>query len=198
MTVKKQTSNAKGILLLAFLLFAVVLGALVFKKYDTASRKVEPVPKAGPVGSAVVTLFFGSLDGESLVREGREVDVEEGVEAGIESVVEELISGPIGPLAPTLPANVRILGVRVDGEVAQIDFGPELREVPPGSSSEMVAVYSIVDTVTLNFPAIKAVRFLVEGVAVKELKGHLDLSTPISSDLTLEKKEEPPVAPDSK
>ena len=195
---KKRTSKAKGILLISFLLFAVVLGALVFRKYETATRPVEPPPGAAPAGSAVVTLFFGSPDGQGLAREGREVVIEDGVEQGVESVVEELVSGPLGSLAPTLPANARILGVQVTGEVARIDFGHEFREgIPEGSSAEMAAVYSIVDTVALNFPAIKAVQFLIEGAPVGEL-GHLDLSTPLQPDFSLEKREAPQAAPGQK
>jgi spore germination protein GerM len=187
--VKRRTNNAKGILLIAFLIFAVVLGALVFRKYETASRKIEPAPKAAPVGSVVVTLFFSSPGGDGLVREGREVEIEEGLEESIESVVDELIRGPLGSLAPTLPTNLRVLGVQVKGEVAQIDFGRELQDgIPEGSSAEMAAVYSIVDTVNTNFPKIKAVQFLVEGAAVDDLKGHLDLSTPLQPDYSLEKK----------
>ncbi len=194
---KKRTSGAKGILLIAFLLFAVVLGALIFKKYETAARKVEPPPAAQPVGTFVSTLFFATPDGQSLVREGREVEIAEGVEEGVESVVDELIGGPVGDLAPTLPANARVLGVRVKGEVAQIDFGHELVEgVPAGSAAEMAAVYSIVDTVTTNFPQVKAVQFLVDGAAVQSLKGHLDLTGPLAADFSMEKKT--PTAPEAK
>ena len=88
--------------------------------------------------------------------------------------------------------------MRVKGETAQIDFGRELKEtLPAGSSAELAAVYSVVDTVTANFPQIKSVQFLIEGAPVDELKGHLDLRSPLPPDYSLEKKE-PPVAPDSK
>ena len=192
---KERTNSAKGILLIAFLLFAVVLGTLIFRKYDTATRTVMPPPKAAPVGTFVSTLFFASTDGQGLVREGREVEISEGVEEGVESVVDELISGPLGSLAPTVPANARVLGVQVNGEVARIDFGRELLDgVPSGSSAEMAAVYSIVDTVTTNFPQIKSVQFLIEGAAVESLKGHLDLSSPLPPDYSLEKKQPQPAA----
>jgi spore germination protein GerM len=181
---KKKPSNAKGILLLAFVVFAVVVGALVFRKYQTATRKVEAPPQAAPAGTVVVTLLFSSADGDKLAKEGREVEIEETVEDGIESVVDELIRGPLGSLAPTLPGAAKVLGVHVKGEVAQIDFGPELFEgIPEGSSAEMVAAYSIVDTVTTNFPQIKAVQFLVQGVAPDSFKGgHLDLRVPLMPD----------------
>lgn len=187
---KKKTTRAKGILLIAFLLFAVVVGALVFRKYQTATRRVEPPPQAAPAGTVVVTLFFASEDGAGLVREGREVEIEESLEDRVESVVDELIRGPLGSNAPTLPPNAKVLGVRLKGDLAEIDFGPELLAgIPQGSSAEMVAVYSIVDTVTVNFPQIKQVRFLVAGAIPETLEGHLDLRTPLPPDFALEKKE---------
>ena len=195
--VKKRTDNAKGIVLIAFLVFAVIVGALVFKKYDTATRVVEPPRESVPIaGTTVVTLFFAAQEGEGLVREGREVEVAELVEERVGNVVVELIRGPLGNLSATLPPNVRVLGVRLDGEAAQIDFGRELVEsLPGGSAAEMTAVYSVVNTVVANFPEIKAVQFLIEGAPVEELKGHLDLSVPLLPDFTLEKQEAAPAEP---
>lgn len=185
---KKRTNNAKGILLIAFFLFAVVLGALIFRKYSTALHRVEPPPRAAQVGTFVGTLFFAAPGGEGLVREGRELETSEGIEDGIELLVDELISGPVGDLGPTLPANARVLGVRVNGTLAQIDFGHELPEgLPAGSSAEMAAVYSVVDTVCTNYAQIKMVQILVEGAAVENLKGHLDLKNPLAPDYSLEK-----------
>jgi len=190
--VKKKSSNAKGILLLAFVLFAVVVGALVFRKYETATRKVEQPLQVAPAGTVVVTLFFASPEGDRLVREGREVDIEESVEESIESVVDELIRGPLGSQAPTLPPNAKVLGVHLKGDLAELDFGPELLQgIPEGSSAEMVAAYSIVDTVVTNFPQVKSVQFLVDGVAPQTLSGHLDLRTPLVPDFDLEQKSEP-------
>jgi len=192
---KKRANRAKGILLLAFLVFAVVVGALVFRKYDTASRVVDPAvksePAVTPAATAVMTLFFAAQDGSGLVREGREVELGERVEESIAGVVAELASGPVGSHSPTLPQNTRVLGVRLQGEVAVVDFGAEFKEgIPSGSSAEMAAVYSVVDTVAANFPQVKGVQFLIEGAPLSEL-GHLDLSGPLAPDYTLEKKQAP-------
>jgi len=102
-------------------------------------------------------------------------------------VVDELIGGPLGEFGPTLPPNTRILGVQLKGDLVQLDFGPELQEgLPEGSSAEMTAVYSIVDTVVTNFPQVKKVQILVNGAAPESLKGHLDLRAPLAADYTLE------------
>ena len=52
----------------------------------------------------------------------------------------------------------------------------------------MTAVYSIVNTVAVNFPRIKRVRLLLGGKEVATLKGHLDLREPLVPDFDLEKK----------
>lgn len=187
---KRRKNKAKGLLLISFLLFAVVLGALIFRKYHTATGPAAPPPTTAQQGTTVVTLFFGSPDGRGLIREGREVEIEEGLEESIESVIDELVSGPIGSSAPTLPANTRVLGVKVTGNLAQIDFGAELKDgTPSGSAAESAAVYSIVDTVASNFPQVKTVQILVEGAPVETLQGHLDLKEPLPPDYSLEEKQ---------
>jgi spore germination protein GerM len=137
----------------------------------------------------LVTLFFASPDGTGLVREAREIDACADPAACAEEVLEELINGPVGDVAPTLPPVATFHSVRLEGETAIVDCGKELAEgFPAGSSAQMVAVYSVVDSLAFNFPVIKNVRFLLEGESVKTL-GQLDMSAPLSPDFSLEKKQ---------
>ncbi|GFO56748.1 sporulation protein [Geomonas sp. Red276] len=177
---KKRTSKAKGILLISFLLFAVVIGGLLARKYQATTHTAPPAAaQEEPAGSVVATLFFASPDGKSLVREGREIEIEEGVEDGIESVVDELISGPLGGLSATLPSNVRVIGVKLNGPVAQVDFTGELKEFMAQPGQAVPTVYSIVDSVTANFPQVKAVQILVDGAPLDAV-GKLDLKGPVA------------------
>lgn len=188
---KKRSRSAKGAVVAAFCILAVVVGILVYKKYQTAvtGSAVAPPQQQQPAGTRLVSLYFGAADGDGLVREGREVEAEDAVEDYIGSVVEDLISGPLGRNAPTLPENTRVLGVHLNGSIAEIDFSRELQEgLPSGSSAEAAAVYSVVDTVSANFPQVKGVQFLIEGQKAESLKGHLDLRSPIVPDFSLEKK----------
>jgi hypothetical protein len=92
-------------------------------------------------------------------------------------------------LAPTLPAAISIHGVRINGDVALLDLGDELAKgLPGGSNSEMMAVYSIVNTIALNFPLIKMVKLTLNGRDVETLSGHLDLRKPLPPDFALERK----------
>jgi hypothetical protein len=55
-----------------------------------------------------------------------------------------------------------------------------------GSSAEMLAVYSIVNTVVVNFPVIQKVKLNVQGTSDVVLK-HLDITEPLVPDFSLEK-----------
>jgi hypothetical protein len=179
----------KWILFVAFLIAASVLGALMMQKYF--GREHVPVAPARPeaTGTMRVSLFFASPDGNGLVREASEIDsCGNDLADCIQEAIEKLVGGPLGDLAPTLPAATIVNDVQVRDDTAYLDFGGGLADgLPGGSSAEMTAVYSIVDTVSFNFPRIKKVKFLLDGHAVETLKGHIDLRTPLVPDFSLEK-----------
>lgn len=187
---KKASSSHRGggILLVAFVVIAIILGVLVLKKIETSQQKPQSPPQSIQSGTKVVALFFAAQDGSGLIREGREIESDDDLEMAIEDVVVELVSGPVGDNAPTLPSGTRIIGVHVLNDTAEIDFGKELSDgLPSGSSAEMLAVYSIVDSIVVNYPQIRKVKFLIEGATVATMKGHLDISKPVEADMTLEK-----------
>lgn len=177
------------VLFLAFLGAAVVLGALMLRQYHERASLPAPSSQPREEGMVTVSLFFASPDGDGLVREGSEIDpCDNDLSACIREMVEKLANGPLGDLAPTLPTTTVIHNVRVQGDTAYLDFGREFVDgLPEGSSAEMTAVYSITDTIAFNFPAIKKVKFLLDGHDMESLKGHLDLRNPIQPDFSLEK-----------
>ena len=44
----------------------------------------------------------------------------------------------------------------------------------------MLTVYTIVDALTANLPAITSVQLLVDGKQIETLAGHVDLSRPLA------------------
>lgn len=97
-----------------------------------------------------------------------------------------LAGGPrSGGLAPVIPPGARPLLVRVDNGLAVADFSREIVERHwGGSSGELMTVYGIVNTLA-DFPGVRQVRILVEGKPVETLAGHVDLSQPLTPDLSL-------------
>jgi hypothetical protein len=49
----------------------------------------------------------------------------------------------------------------------------------------MHTVYSVVNSVVANFPAVRRVQILVEDRMVASLGGHVDLARPLTADMTL-------------
>lgn len=173
-------------LLIPFLVITLFFGITVWEKYR-ASRKLPIAPPVTqpPAGKRTAVLFFVA-DGTRLAREARELDPCDGVDVCLKDVLEELVNGPVGEFDEPLPDGTVINSVRVAGDRADIDLNSSFAAaLPSGSSAEMLAVYSIVDTVATNFPQIARVKLNIEGDD-KALLGQLDLSEPLTPDYTLE------------
>jgi len=137
----------------------------------------------------IVTLYFSGEEGEYLAGEKREILNKGSAQEEAKEVIDELIKGPKGKLIRTLPPRARLLALRIDEEgVAKVNFDRALsRDHPGGSSAEIMTVYSIVNSLTLNFPQIKRVQILIEGRR-ESITGHLVLDRPISSKTDLIKR----------
>jgi len=133
-----------------------------------------------------VRLYFESPEAGALVPEERSVPLAGDLARQLQAVMEELVHGSTTGLRPTLPPATKVLEVFVSARgVAYLDFSPEARQaVAGGSKSELLVVYSIVNSVTANFPAVKKVQILVEDKPVRTLAGHVDLSRPLGPDMT--------------
>ena len=93
--------------------------------------------------------------------------------------MKELVKGSANAAVPRVfPADsvVRATFLLPDG-TAFVDLGgPTLTQGwGTGSHEELMAVYSIVSTVTTNFPEAKRVRILVNGESAETLAGHVSL-----------------------
>jgi spore germination protein GerM len=134
-----------------------------------------------------VKLFYEAADRRGLVIEDRTVPFSSDLTRQIRVVVEELIRGSqAGLLAPFSPGT-RVLDVFVTARgVAYVDLSKEVLENRVGGAeSELLSVYSVVNSVTANFPAVRRVQILVEDRPAVTLAGHVDLSRPLTADMTL-------------
>lgn len=173
-------------LLIPFVIVALVFGFTIWQKYRS-SRELPAQPQVQQsVGKRTAVLFFVE-DGTRLVREARELERCDGeAETCIKELLQELLNGPLGGFDKSLPEGTVINTVRINGELADIDLNQTFADsMPSGSSAEMMAVYSIVNTVAANFQQITKVKLTIEGDD-KSLLSHLDLSDPLVPDYTLE------------
>jgi germination protein M len=64
-----------------------------------------------------------------------------------------------------------------------LDFSRELQTLHTGGTTgEILTVYSIVNTLTMNFKEVERVQILIDGDEVETLVGHLDLEQPFTRD----------------
>jgi hypothetical protein len=134
-----------------------------------------------------VKLFFEAVDRPGLVIEERAVVYSNDLSRQLAIVLQELIRGSDTGLANPLAPATRVLDVfATSGGYAYADFSSDVRPVGgTGSQAELDAVYAIVNTLTVNFPAVTRVQILVADRPVDTLAGHMDLSRPLPPDMTL-------------
>ena len=120
--------------------------------------------------------------------ERRDVPLPENPAGAVPLVVRELLKGSANAAVPRLfPADVVLRGAYLlpDG-TAFVDLGgPTLTKGwETGRHQELMAVYSLVQTMVANFPEARRVRILVNGAPAETLGGHVALSrslTPLPS-----------------
>jgi spore germination protein GerM len=142
-------------------------------------------PGAAPV-RRVVALYFMSDDDDRLHPEEREIVAGPPAEEAA-AIVNELLAGPRSGLIAAIPAETKLNQLFITKEgTAYVDLSKDIQErILPGSSSEICAVYSIVDTLTQNIKAVKNVFILVDGQERDTLAGHVNLELPLAPDPSL-------------
>jgi spore germination protein GerM len=128
-----------------------------------------------------VLLYFSDSEGEFLIGEKRGILKKNEVKEEAKETIFELLKGPKGKLTPTLPPRTKLLTLQInDVGVVKVNFNSVLsKDHPGGSTAEMMTVYSIVNSLALNFPQIKRVQILIEGKPIESIAGHLSLKQPI-------------------
>ncbi len=166
-----------------FLLVLIVIGLIVFFHQQIYDSIKPLLSRRGiPIGKREVLLYFSDREGEYLIGERRAILKKNALGEEAKETVVELIKGPEGKLLRTLPPRTKLLGLQIsDAGLAKVNFNQALsKDHPGGSSAEMMTVYSIVNSLSLNFPQIKRVQILIDGKPIETITGHLSLSLPLS------------------
>jgi hypothetical protein len=171
--------------LVPFVVVMLFFSIMIWQKYRTSHETPDtPVP-AQTEGMRTVTLFFAA-DGTQLAREFRGIDPCDEDSSCLKAILDELLNGPVGEYETTIPEGTAVEAVRLEGSLAVVDFNSSFSEqLLSGSSAEMLAVYSVVNTVTSNFPYIQKVKINIGGNTAVRLP-HLDLSEPLTPEYSLE------------
>jgi spore germination protein GerM len=149
----------------------------------TAAAGTAATAPSAPVRKITATLFYMSDDGMALVPAQREVPFSETVPEQARAIVEAQLA--TGPQLSAIPPGVTLRDVFVtERGDAFVNLSAEITTRHPGGSLlEVFTVYTIVNALTVNLPAITRVQILVEGKEVDTLAGHVDLRHPLAKSL---------------
>lgn len=134
---------------------------------------------ANKVAVRMVRLYYES-PAMLLAAETRNVPLPESSAAALPVVVRELLKGPVTPAALRLYPEDTVMRATylLPGGTVIVDLGGTTltQGWGTGSHQELMAVYSLVQTVTANFPEAKSVRVLVNGTPAETLGGHVSVT----------------------
>ncbi len=125
-----------------------------------------------------VTLFLPASDQGVLIQQPHRLTLANGDTDRIRQIFLALIevSGQTPQSGVPAGAELRSVFLAPDG-TAYLDMaGGSLPSFTPGIGTETQAIYSIVDSIAVNVPAVKRVKFLIQGQEVDTLDGHVDLT----------------------
>ena len=134
----------------------------------------------------LITLYFPSPDQERLVAERRSLTLAANDSDRIRQILLALIEGSTQEAgrALTPSAEVRAVFLTSEGTVYLDLSTASLAGLLPGIGSETLALYSIVNSLAANVPAVKKVKILVQGQEVETLDGHADLTREFTPDMS--------------
>ncbi|HEV3141416.1 MAG TPA: GerMN domain-containing protein [Vicinamibacterales bacterium] len=143
---------------------------------------------ASPSGRTIkARLFYVAGDGAHLTSIERDVAYGDGALDQAREIVAAQIAAVPEPLVSAVPegTTLRALFITDRGD-AYVDLsGAIVSGHPGGVTEEMLTVYSIVNALTANLPAVSAVQILIDGKEVETLAGHLDLRRPLEKNTGL-------------
>ena len=166
---------------IAWLLFA---GLPRWYGGPTARSAVASAPL--PPGRKIkARLFYIAEDGTKLATVERDVAYGEGTVEQAREIINAQIAPAVEPVVSAVPPGTRLraLFVTAQGE-AYVDLSGDVSRAHPGGTlNELLTIYTLVDALTVNLPAVSSVQILIDGKEVDTLAGHVDLRRPLMKNL---------------
>jgi spore germination protein GerM len=156
----------------------------------SASPAATPAPPAAPAVAArkiKARLFYVSTDGAALTGVDREVAYADGASAQAQEIISAQLAPAVAPLVSAIPAGTTLRAVYLSAKgEAYVDVTKDIAAAHTGGThDELLTIYTIVNALTANLPAVTSVQILIDGKEVDTLAGHVDLRKPLGKNLSL-------------
>ena len=184
---KPSFKRAATILLIGWVVWAVFQGTA--GDPARADSQEEQIGTPLPVQSqkAAVDLYFADWNYFFLKSEQRVMLQPPDTVSFARAIIEALIKGPQKGLLQTLPNGTALHALYITPDnVCYVDFSEAIRtNHPGGSNSELLTIYSVVNSLILNIPQIERVKILIDGNEISTLAGHIDLQYPVKAHMLI-------------
>ena len=189
------------------LLFVVVLFVSMGAAYSISSwrewreEKVQPLEIDASISlpeeeeiridrKLEVKIYFPSPDSRYLRAEDRVVTFVREPQKFTSVIIDELLKGPLKGGYTTIPDGTKLLDVYFVNRVAYLDFSSQLKQKHvSGSWTEVLTIYSIVNTVLANVENADRVFILINGSESDTLGGHISLDIEFAADTEMMEKD---------
>ncbi len=185
----RRPAVAVGIAIVAF-----IVGWLMFvgapRWFSRPPKPVAaapaPAPPAPPGRKIKARLFYVSEDGTRLASVERDIAYGEGPLEQAREIMSAQIAPVTEPLVSAVPPGTKLRALfMTEGGEAYVDLTREVASSHTGGTlDEILTIYTIVNALTANLPAITAVQVLVDGKEVDTLSGHVDLRRALAKNLS--------------
>lgn len=152
------------------------------RQVTTARAPSAPATPAEPTRHIRARLYYMGTDGVSLQGVESEVELGDTTRNQARHLLDALLTTPQVPLVSAIPAGTRLRSLYLTPSgIAYVDLSGEVSSKHSGGVlQELLTVYSVVNTLTDNLPAVTSVQLLVDGRETDTLAGHVDLRQPLS------------------
>lgn len=166
--------------LLLLLAVAVSVMVIMYSRQDQPRKKVakavkQEVQQETLLETIPVTLFFHDPEEELLIPETRNIYATNVLSDRAKQIIMELMRGAAMGGLSTIPQEVTLREIYIleDGTTF-VDFSREFEaHAGGGSSSQLMQIYSVVNSLTFNFEEIDKVAILIEGKQKDSFGGHI-------------------------
>lgn len=169
-------------IIIAIIILVILIGGGVWyflfynKNAEVATNEIIPEEEISEeqMRQTIVSLYFYNESTQSLVPEGRLIDVKELVDNPYKKLMELLMEGPQNSsLSKTIPDGTKINSIELKGDTLYIDFSKEfIDNHTSGEEQESATIYSIVNTMT-NLTEVNSVKILIDGEENKAFNDNL-------------------------
>jgi spore germination protein GerM len=139
------------------------------------------------LNKSVIHLFFADKNNLFLISDKSTLSHADDPTHLGRKIIEALLKGPPEGFARTIPVGTSLRALYVTAEgICYVDLTDDIKEKHPGGvQSELLTIYSVVNSLILNVPEIKAVKILIGGNEATTLVGHIDLQNAIKANMLL-------------